>query len=346
MKLLNQSFQWESKDWSLTLTCDSIKSPPSLVGMLVLEPLVLEDRWRAMKTLWRQTVWRCWFLTGEFLLLLLFDLIVTELRSDSRVSLQHRSMASVRALLMFLPVAWTCSPQKAGNIRAQLLLMFSPCTSLDHYTVRFEERKRRGCKNVRPFLTFVSFQTTSWCRVFPTPSSPTFQSVLTAGRSTSCPWEESATLGFTARDTTASSSQTWRPKTTRTAARSLRWGGEQVVRCEGGGGFLCSPVLISALHSTCQAKTPSTFSITPLCPTTRRWRSETSRSTTPSAACTERRTWSTTPSSAKGKHPRRTRRPRWFCVDNLCILTQWLAAFLLNRLLFPEWLRFMSTTGV
>ncbi len=36
--------------------------------------------------------------------------------ANSYISLQHCSMASVGALLMFLPVAWTCSPQKAGNV--------------------------------------------------------------------------------------------------------------------------------------------------------------------------------------------------------------------------------------
>lgn len=51
-------------------------------------------------------------------------------------------------------------------------------------------------------------QTMLWCHVSPTPSSPTSQSVPTAGRSTSCPSAEYATLEFTAQATTASSSQT------------------------------------------------------------------------------------------------------------------------------------------
>ena len=98
--------------------------------------------------------------------------------------------------------------------------------------------------------------------------------------------------------------------------------------------------------SSCPAKTPSTSSTTPSCPTTRRSPSETSRSTTPSAACTEQPTWWITPCSAKGKHPSETRGDRSHRVQDKCILTQWLAAFLLNPLLFTEWLQFMSTTGV
>ena len=69
----------------------------------------------------------------------------------------------------------------------------------------------------------VLFQTTWWCHVSPTPSLPTSQSVPTVGRSNSCPWVGSVTLEYTAQATTALSSQTWLPKTTRTAARTLRW---------------------------------------------------------------------------------------------------------------------------
>lgn len=47
---------------------------------------------------------------------MLFLNILSLLKWNSYISLQHRSMASVGALLMFLPVAWTCSPQKAGNV--------------------------------------------------------------------------------------------------------------------------------------------------------------------------------------------------------------------------------------
>ena len=169
-----------------------------------------------------------------------------------------------------------------------------------------------------------------WCHASPTPSLPTSQSVHTAGRSTSCLWVESVTPGFTARATTASSSQTWLPKTTRTAAHSLRWDAKQVLKSWvtmtevprrvilGKSLFWCW--LSFVLHSTCPAKTPSTSSTTPSCPTTRRSQSETSRSTTPSAACTEQPTWWTTPSSAKGKHQsggtRRRQLPRGSCVHS------------------------------
>lgn len=78
----------------------------------------------------------------------------------------------------------------------------------------------------------------------------------------------------------------------------------------------------SDLHSTCPAKTQSTSSITPSCPTIPRSQSETSRSTTPSAACTEQPTWSTTRSSAKGKHRSRTRGDRSHSMEYMCILTQ------------------------
>lgn len=105
-------------------------------------------------------------------------------------------------------------------------------------------------------------------------------------------------------------------------------------------------ILYFSCHSTFPAKTPNTSSTTPLCPTILHWQSETSLWTTPSAARTEQPIWLIMRSLAKGKHQFRIRDDHSCCLDDMCLLTQWLAAFLLNPLLFPEWLQFMSTMGV
>lgn len=98
--------------------------------------------------------------------------------------------------------------------------------------------------------------------------------------------------------------------------------------------------------SICQVRMQSTFSTTPSCLTTLRWRSETSQSTTPSAVCTEQPTWWIMQSSVRGKYQLKVLFNQKYLLNNICMLTQWLAVFLINPLLFLELLLFMWTMGV
>lgn len=200
------------------------KTPGQVVMMLAVESLVLVTCRRAMRSLWHQTIQRCSLPTGESFSFMTdlqrYPEIFCLCWDGIHLSLQHCSMASVGALLMFLPVAWTCSPQKAGkhhhSVPKTLVALQIP-----HYrsiqgvicSVHWEfDNKSVWSEDLNSFLKFVSdwmsLQTMLWCHVSPTLSLPTSQSVLTAGRSTSCLWVESVTLGFTARASTASSSQT------------------------------------------------------------------------------------------------------------------------------------------
>lgn len=128
------------------------------------------------------------------------------------VCLQHCSMASVAALIIFLPVVRTCPPQKAGNTPV-VLMSYYPASPYNQFTYRNRMRiKIKLSEDSNSFVLSVflisSFQIMSWCHVSPTPSSPTSQSVHTAGTLTSCLSVESVTLEFTAWVTTVSSSQT------------------------------------------------------------------------------------------------------------------------------------------
>lgn len=95
------------------------KTPGQVVMMLAVESLVLVTCRRAMRSLWHQTIQRCSLPTGEcfsfITVLQRYPEIFCLCWDGIHLSLQHCSMASVGALLMFLPVAWTCSPQKAGK---------------------------------------------------------------------------------------------------------------------------------------------------------------------------------------------------------------------------------------
>lgn len=65
-------------------------------------------------------------------------------------------MASVGALLMFLPVAWTCSPQKAGNTSEQLLRLFTWIIALsDSRKTREKSEERQNVK--MPVVCFSCF---------------------------------------------------------------------------------------------------------------------------------------------------------------------------------------------